>query len=548
MNRRAFYIAVLAAFFGAGVLYWIFMPCQISGWDTIQFALGLHHFDLDLHQPHAPGYIGPMALAWLISRLGFSIDASLLLGSLVCAAGAVAAVLGLGWRLFGRSVGIMAAIFLATNPVAWSHAISGESYSAESLAAVLVIWFGLTIRRDSSLVKIAAFIGFLGLAGGIRQSVPLFLFPFALWRLIGACWGQSVSKWITKFAVAGVAGIVGILVWAIPLVLLVGGLDKLLAAFGGQFFDLYGKVYSPLMGAPLIGVLTNLDWMWRYLLAGLSVSGALAIILFPVSLRFPAKTKGHWPTFWLWITPPIMWFGLMFIAKPGHVLGIVPAFALFSAVVVDRIAQNRTTEADGNKDSPLLRWALVFAIALGQAALFISPHPWWTSTVGPHSLPALQRQTIDQERTIQGLKALADKDPDSVLIVCREGLFSYRQAMYHLPEFPVIWLMDSDSTGKAGNGLEACFSQHLKTQCMSGKGFWQWQEGDLPTSIEIPIGKSVRHIVWFFGWNSQFGQTLKSGAIPHRVVDLPPVSELVITDIGNDPIDLRIWGWRFFRQ
>ena len=33
-----------------------FLSTYLYNWDTGQFALGLEHFDVKMHQPHPPGY------------------------------------------------------------------------------------------------------------------------------------------------------------------------------------------------------------------------------------------------------------------------------------------------------------------------------------------------------------------------------------------------------------------------------------------------------------------------------------------------------------
>ena len=47
---------------GAGLLAWLtrapFRAERLSGWDPVNFALALDRWDLALHQPHPPGYLG----------------------------------------------------------------------------------------------------------------------------------------------------------------------------------------------------------------------------------------------------------------------------------------------------------------------------------------------------------------------------------------------------------------------------------------------------------------------------------------------------------
>ncbi len=544
--KRALAISVAAAL-TTGLLCLVFLPAQIVDWDPIQFALGLDHFDLALHQPHAPGYVGPMALAWAITRLGVPAGNAVLWGSLVAGAVAAGALVMLGRRLYGMGVGVAAALLLATNPVAWSYALSGESYSAEAAVSILVVLAGLNVRRGASWRALVGFFVLYGLSGGVRQSVPLFMFPFAVWRLAIACRGLSVQGWLARFAVAAGAGVAGIAAWGIPLVLLAGGLDRLVGAFGSQFLDLFGRAYSPLMGASWAAVRTNLDGLWRFLLSGLSVGGVAGLLAWPLLRDRSDRGREAAATIALWVIPPLLWFVLMFIYKPGHVLGIVPAFALGAAAVLSRAGRPApgTSAKVASHGSRVLGPALVGAVALAQAALFLAPPPTWTVTVGEQGLPALQLAQIDTAATAEALLELAGGDPNAVVVACRDGRFSFRRAMYHLPKLRVLWLMDRDSTGAPMPGLELCASRDRVTTCRSGAGFWQWSA--LPAAIDVPLAPSARYIAWFVEPGTAFDRALRSGGVSLRFVEVPPVSELVLTDLPPGPVDLRIGPWRFVR-
>jgi hypothetical protein len=548
--KRPALIAVAATVL-TGLLYAAFLPARVVDWDPIQFALGLDRFDLALHQPHAPGYVGPMALAWLIARTGVAHGSAVLWGSAVAGAVAAGLLVLLGRRLHGIGVGVAAALLFATNPVAWAYALTGESYAAEAAMSTGVVLAGLAIGRNASWRALAAFFLLYGLSGGVRQSVPLFLFPFALWRLALACTGRVPAGWAARFAVAGLAALAGIAAWGVPLALLAGGLDRLSAAFGAQFLDLFGRAYSPLMGASRAAVLTNLDGLWRYLLSALSVGGLAGALAWPLLRDRSGRARESVATIALWVVPPLLWFVLMFIYKPGHALGIVPAFALGAAAVLARAGRPSggpgapAAAPDASRGTRFLGPALIGAVALAQAALFLAPPPAWTITVGEQGLPSLQHAQVDTVATVDALNELAQGDPDAVLVVCRDARFSFRRAMYHVPSLRVLWLLDRDSTGAPMPGLELCESRSRTTACRSGAGFWQWTA--LPPTIDVPLAPSTRHVAWFVEPGTAFDRALRSGGVPLRAVDVPPVSELLLTDVPAGPVDLRIGPWRFVR-
>ena len=53
-------VAALRLLFSARYLY---------HWDSVNFAFGLHHYDVRLGQPHVPGYILYVAAAWLVNAV-----------------------------------------------------------------------------------------------------------------------------------------------------------------------------------------------------------------------------------------------------------------------------------------------------------------------------------------------------------------------------------------------------------------------------------------------------------------------------------------------
>lgn len=52
-------------------------------WDSVQYVLGVLHYDLELHQPHPPGYLLYVYAAKALHALGLSPYAALLALSLV---------------------------------------------------------------------------------------------------------------------------------------------------------------------------------------------------------------------------------------------------------------------------------------------------------------------------------------------------------------------------------------------------------------------------------------------------------------------------------
>jgi hypothetical protein len=523
--------AILAA--AAALGYLVFLPDRLGGWDPLQFALGLTDFSMPMHQPHPPGYVGHMALGWILTLPGLGPDRAIQLASLLATAGTVALVYLLGRRLHDEATGLAGAILFAVNPVTAWHAVSGESYAAEALVATAIVLLGLGVGRGASRWRLATFFLVFGLAGGVRQSLPLFLFPFAAWRLVVACRGRSPGEIAGVVAMSGLAGVAGILAWGVPLSLLAGGLVPLASAFGNQFFSLFGAAYSPLMGASRAMVLTNLDVLWRHAVGGVSISGGVAAILLPAAWRRLAPGLLDAGTYLAWIAPPFLWFLLMFIRKSGHVLLVVPAFSLAAAVILTRSVSSRG-----------LRAALVAGVAAAQAGLFLAPPAWWTQQVSTCSAPELEYDEAHTRRTVAALRELAAGEPDGVLVVTRDDRFHFRKAMYYLPESPSLFLMDPDSTGAPRPGVEVCEARERRASCRFEEGFWY--ADTLPDRAVIPLSPRCRAIAWFADPRNEFRKALVR-SVPLREVDAGSVSAFFVTDLPAGPVRLAVGPYLFER-
>jgi len=511
------------------------MPDGLTGWDPIQFALGLKHFDMAHHQPHPPGYLGHMALAWLFDRLGADAGISVRLASLLAGAGMVFGTFVLGRDSAEYAAGIVAALLAASHPLTAYSALSGESYSIEALGAVALILVGLRVTRDSGPLTLTLFFGLYGLLGGVRQSLPLYFFPFALWRLIEFCRGRKPFVRPAWFAAAAGTAIAGIAVWAIPLSLLAGGHKTLSGSFVNQFFSVFGRAYSPLMGAGLPAVLSNLDGLWRFALSALSVSGILTAVLWPFARGRASRSTSDILLFACWFIPPLAWFVLMYVYKPEHLLLWVPAFSILAGSVLTRL------QGTVRRLLPVV----VAAIVATQAALFLSPPIWWTGTVGAKSLPGIQYADTLSSDTARTLSELAGDNPASMMVVTRDARFTFRDAMFRLPEMQVFWMIDSDSTGVPMRGGEVCTGHDFQTRCNSGRPFWDWDH--ISPVATVNIGPEVRHIAWFAAPSSPFLPELRS-RIGTRSVTRPPVTDFLVTDVGDGPVDLTIGPYAFIRR
>src|SRR3989475_5551787 len=256
-------IAALSALFL--VFHVPYLPASLEDLDSINFALGVRHFDVAEHQPHPPGYPLFILAAKGAHALIPSEANALAAVSIVAGALGVLAIAALfrGWdglppsreaTADRRSLGgggqtvpsdrstawtIAATALAVTCPLYWFTAARPLSDLTGLAAAVAVQALILGARTDRALV-VASFC--TALAAGIRSQVVWLTLPLLIVR---ACYGplhhgghrghggQSLSgqdfssaspaSSVVAMWRALAAYIAGVLVWAVPLVVLTGG-------------------------------------------------------------------------------------------------------------------------------------------------------------------------------------------------------------------------------------------------------------------------------------------------------------------------------------
>ena len=174
-------IVVLAVAFLA--LHLPYFPKSLEDLDSINFALGVRHFDVAHHQPHPPGYPVFIALAKAVRAAGVSELTALALISVVAGALGVLAIAALfarldradtpsPWRVAPVAVAI-------TAPLYWFTAVRPLSDTAGLAAAIAVQAMTLAVNSTSGLAA-AAFCA--GLAAGIRSQVVWLTVPLLISR------------------------------------------------------------------------------------------------------------------------------------------------------------------------------------------------------------------------------------------------------------------------------------------------------------------------------------------------------------------------------
>jgi hypothetical protein len=218
------YAAAIAVVFLA--LHLPFLPASLEDLDSINFALGLHRFDVAHHQPHPPGYPVFTALGRFAHLFVASDARALSLVSIVAGTLGVLAIAAF-FRELDRhrsSVWPLAATVTAVGaPLYWFTAARPLS-DMTGLAAAVGIQ-ALTMRGGLAVAACLA-----GAATGVRSQVAWLTMPLLL---LAITWKPQRER-IVAAATCTITFLAGVLVWAVPLVWLSGGPRAYWAALFNQ--------------------------------------------------------------------------------------------------------------------------------------------------------------------------------------------------------------------------------------------------------------------------------------------------------------------------
>lgn len=337
--------------------------------DSINFALGLRHFDVAAHQPHPPGYPVYIALGHISSAVIRTVAPSLDRSRSDALALAIWSAIGSGivllaaWWIFSSiatrqptarggsgALTTVAVLLLAASPLFWIS--SGRPLSDMPGLAFAMLAQALALRSDGDRKRLVAAACVAGLAAGVRVQTACLTLPILVW----AAWRHrhAALGWVVSRSMAAL--VIGALVWVVPLVVLSGGVDGYLRALGSQAgedfawtgmlwmnptprrlaFALWETFALPWDGVPLaltIGAFSAVG----LLVAAVRDRRALAVIatafgpyiLFHLVLQETAHVRYALPT-----VPLVVWLAARGAAATGPVAPYVGAALTAFALVV----------------------------------------------------------------------------------------------------------------------------------------------------------------------------------------------------------------------
>jgi hypothetical protein len=450
-------------------------------WDAVQFALALREYNVVKHQPHPPGYILYVALARAVDALAADAAATLTWLALAASAVTVFLVYRLAWTLYGRATAVVAATVLAVSPLFWFYGLLGLSYTTEAALATALAALVWRIRsgRPADVVWSALA---LGLAGGVRQSVLVLLFP--LW--LGTAWARH-RRWPPLLAGLGVLALT-IAGWLVPMVWLAGGPGPYLAA-ALELFD------STIRATTVFGEWRgNVVMLAEGLLLGVGLCLPLLVLRAARGARRLAAGDARAWLFAGWIVPPLLVYTGFHFGQYGYLLTILPALSIVVARGLVRLGR------------PALVAAAVGVVVVGHAAFFtqagsievrgLDAEPGtesWEAALRAryrfrlwlHTARGLREHEAVIRTYLEAIRREAD--PSGTVLVTelgnRRSFPWFRHVMYYLPEYSVLHLR----LGAFSRGYLT--SHHNETMAALG-------------DPEILLPSSARRLIWVVDyWN-----------------------------------------------
>jgi hypothetical protein len=323
--------SLMILFFVIGVLSRLpFRSQLLYHWDSINFVLGMEHFDVRLSQPHPPGYLLYVLLGRLVNHLIHDPNASLVWISIFMGGLTISTLYLLGRRLFGHPEAVLTACLALTSPVFWFYSDVALTYILEAFFVSAIALACLeTLRGNWRLAFLSALM--LGLAGGIRQTTLILMLPMWLYSLRRCRWRVIVLASLLLGTT--------VLAWLVPTIVLSGGVHSYLQAsrsIGGGVlaeFELFSE------GSSLLVRFSPFIRLGAYLTYGLMLG---LIPLLYGFIQLIQNIRSQWRQ-WLkddrfllmalWLIPNLLFYAPL-VRAPGHTISFLPALLLLVSVVL----------------------------------------------------------------------------------------------------------------------------------------------------------------------------------------------------------------------
>lgn len=348
----------------------IFFEQHFGGfsYDSGSFTLAVQDYDLTDWRPHLPGYYLYVQTLKLFQALTSDIHLAMKWVLVLFSSLAMGLLYSALRRRFANDLAVLMVGITLTNPLVWYYGCVSEIYAFDLFFSAAL--FGLCYSPTG--IYFTPF--FLGFFSGFRPSSAVLLFPlyiFLWYRHVR--YSQPSTR---KMVIAHLAGVIGLLLWFIPMVETVGGLSN--------YISLY-RTHNPVHEISLLQNWYRMSSYSVYILFPFFILGFiwLADKLRRWQAQFPSKTEYPCDVIrmlWWWLVPSLLFFGLFHYAKGYYLLIAFPIFGLTVFIFRNMVFARR--------------WVLTVIIAI-QTLFFVAM---------PYSEPDLQTWFSAQRRQMNLLQ------------------------------------------------------------------------------------------------------------------------------------------------
>ncbi len=495
---------------------------MLYNWDAVQFALALTEYDVVKHQPHPPGYILYVALGHLVNTWLDNPTAAYVVLAVAFSGLTTFVVYFLARAAYDRATALVAATLLAVSPLFWFYGSVGLTYAGEALCASTVAYFAFRALRGSETdAWLAA--GYLGLAGGVRQSILLLLLP--LWL------GATVAgvRRLRTVVVGLVIMTMAVMSWFVPMIWLTGGFERYLSAS----VDLAESVVKPT--SILGGAAETTLRMARYLLESVLVGlGPLALVTFlaPWYVRRLGWGSREWFLVG-WAVTPVLVYTLVHFGQAGYVLTFLPALVVLLSAMLVAALGHAAAFAAHPRLRPVAIAAAVAVVVLANGSFFVNARPLQRDFDTPRSawVKMAQDEAFDWifSRTAAALREHEEvvrtfvdsisgmyASEDTAIITELGNTRSYpwmRHAVFYLPRYAIYEL-------KVGDFPPGYYAPRVSLAMARVR------------DSEIRIPASIKRLVWFVDYWSPTSER-PPGLME---MEIPYGRFLYVLPIGRKPV------------
>ncbi|HLI27175.1 MAG TPA: hypothetical protein VKZ60_08900 [Chloroflexota bacterium] len=436
-GKHTVWVDLMLLALGALAIRLPFQTTVLYHWDSVLYARALNQFDVSQSQPHPPGYLFYVLVARGAQVLLHDPNASLVAVSLAGGALAVALTYLAGRLLFGRLVGVLAALLLAVAPPFWYYSGVAYPYTVLAAGSAGLAVAGVAYWRGSWDRPVL--LGWLyGVAGGFRLDLLIFLAP-----LLAAA---HLVRWTARrdgrlLLAALVGAVLGVLLWLAPTAILSGGWSVYLPLLlkQGHYVERSYSLWARGWPALQSNGSQVLVYAWEGLqLALLPCLYGLGRVLWRAWRGAPRT--GDWRgaparvVLPLWLAPPVLFYTCVHIGDRGYSFSYLPALAVASAASTALLVHDL--------QRGLARWrgglvrlrhwqyggaALVGLLALLNAGTFL----FGRGRLSAYEVDCVNRTTREAVTLIRQWF-----DPADTLLF---SAFFYQHARYYLPEYRAWW-------------------------------------------------------------------------------------------------------------